>query len=152
MLLHQPAAALQHCEQSPLMVRAMGDYTDEPNVLINLGRIRTQMRDWQAALDLLDEAAATAVIGEDRRAEAEAMMYRGELTERRGQEDPSYLGQAELFRQEALKLAETIGALPLCEQLHLQSAEAAERVQNHRKAAGHWAAVNALRNRSSTQD
>ncbi|MCC5023056.1 MAG: hypothetical protein J6386_09795 [Candidatus Synoicihabitans palmerolidicus] len=113
-----------------------------------MGRIQAELRQWQIALDLLDEAAAMAVVGEARRAEAEAMMHRAALTQRRGEEDPRYLGQAELSRHEALKLAEEIGALPLCEQLHRKSAEAAEAVGNHAKAASHWAAISAIRNRS----
>ena len=139
LLLDETETALKHCHIALALGRRIDDRTDEPNVLINLGRIHARRREWQVALDRLDEAAATAVIGEDRRAEAEAMMYRAQLTEDRGREDRRYLKQAELYRQEALALAEAIGALPLCQQLHEHCAVAADRVGNKDKSARHWA-------------
>ncbi|MCF3651902.1 tetratricopeptide repeat protein [Synoicihabitans lomoniglobus] len=147
LLMDECQAAMTHCEASLRAVRALGDRADEPNVLINLGRIQTRLRQWQSALDLLDEAAAAAVIAEDRRTEAEAMMHRAVLTEDRGREDPRYLGQAELFRQEALALTEEIGADNLSLLLHEHSAVAADRRGDKLKATAHWASVNALKAR-----
>lgn len=144
-LLGQNAVALTHCETALRLGRSIGDRSDEPNVLINLGRIRAARCEWQQALDVLDEAAAMAVVGEDRRAEAEAMLHRAVLTEQRGRIDPAFLPQAELFRQEALKLAETIGAFTLSQQLHEHCAEAAERQKDAARATRHWAEAKRLR-------
>lgn len=145
LLMDETEPALHHCETALKLCKALGDRTDEPNVLINLGRIHTRRLNWQTALDLLDEAAATAVIAEDRRTEAEAMMYRARLTEDRARREPRYARQAEMFREEALAHAEAIGAYSLCRQLHEDCAVAADRAGHKIRAHQHWAKVDEYR-------
>ncbi|WP_221028803.1 tetratricopeptide repeat protein [Actomonas aquatica] len=130
-------AALDHCSTALRICRDIDDRIDEPAVLINLGRIRSRRNEWQDALDLLDEAAALAAIGGDRRTEAEAMLHRARITEDRSRIDSSFAPQAALFRQEALQLAEVIGAHALSRLLHEDCAVAADRAGKKLTALKH---------------
>ncbi len=151
LLMDDTKAALRHCETALKICKALGDRSDEPNVLINLGRIHARRQAWQAALDLFDEAAATAVIAEDRRTEAEALMHRARLTEDRAKIDPRFAHQAELFREEALKHAEAVGALNIARQVHEDCAIAADRAGNKAKAHQHWAQADLIREKESSE-
>ncbi len=128
LMMGHPGTALNHARSALELCRKLGDRSEEPNVLINLGQILGKLRFSQEAGDRLAEAVQTSAAIGDRRAHAESLsLWAVQL---RAQRAPSGEETPDDLEDQAYTEATEIGAFGLQSTICDRAIKAAETAGN----------------------
>ena len=126
--LGHAGTALNHARSALTACRKLGDRSEEPNVLINLGRILGKLQFPQEADDYLMESIEISAQTGDRRAQAESLALLAHQL--RSHQPRDSARSPDDLEDQAFKLAREIGAHGLLKTICEQAIEAANQANN----------------------